>query len=168
MGLQEAQDAVRLNDGVLRLREDLAHAGHGFGEAALFGANPPGVIGTGDEKTRTVGDSTEAVAGFIVLFGDGPGVVSGGAVAGGAVGGADAVAVLGDFESGPVEIGQGSDEAGDDAGFADAARVSADDEDGHGRWGFGAASPVAPQFILVDKAVRQGLKPVFVRPSTQP
>jgi hypothetical protein len=36
------------------------------------------------------------------------------------------VSVLSDFEGGPVEVGQGGDDAGDDAGFADAAGVSAD------------------------------------------
>src|SRR3954463_3106899 len=54
-----------------------------------------------------------------------------GAIAELAVGGAEAVSVWRDLEGGPVHLGQGGDEAGDDAGFADAARVSADDEDGH-------------------------------------
>src|ERR1035438_1660815 len=58
-------------------------------------------------------------------------MIGGGTVAGFAVGGADAVSVLSDFESGPVEAGQGGDETGNDAGLADAAGVSADDEDGH-------------------------------------
>src|SRR5208282_1857124 len=44
----------------------------------------------------------------------------------------DAVSVLRDLESGPMKIGQGGDEAGNDAGFANAAGVSADDEDRHG------------------------------------
>ncbi len=54
-------------------------------------------------------------------------MIGGGAVAGFAVGGADVVSVLSDFESGPVEGGQGGDEAGYNAGLADAAGVSADD-----------------------------------------
>ena len=60
-------------------------------------------------------------------------MVGGGAVAGFAVGGADAVSVLRDFESGPVEGGQGGDKTGYYAGLADAAGVSADDEDGQGK-----------------------------------
>jgi hypothetical protein len=51
------------------------------------------------------------------------------------VGGFDAVSVLRDFESGPVEGGQGGDKTGNDAGFADFAGVSADYENGHGRAG---------------------------------
>src|SRR5580658_2398115 len=60
-------------------------------------------------------------------------MIGGGTVAGFAVGGADTVSVLRYFQRGPVEAGQGCDEAGNDAGFADAAGVSADDEDGHGK-----------------------------------
>src|SRR5271169_895069 len=60
-------------------------------------------------------------------------MVGGGTVAGFAVGGADAVSVLRDFEGGPVEAGQGGDQTGDYAGLADAAGVSANDEDGHVR-----------------------------------
>jgi hypothetical protein len=60
-------------------------------------------------------------------------MIGGGAVAGFALGGANAVSVVSDFESGPMEAGQGGDETGNDARFADVAGVSADDEDGHGR-----------------------------------
>ena len=42
-------------------------------------------------------------------------MIGSGAVAGCAVGGADAVSVLGDFEGGPMEVGQGGDDAGYDA-----------------------------------------------------
>src|SRR5258706_14263380 len=62
-------------------------------------------------------------------------MIGGGTVAGFAIGGTDAVSVLRDFESGPVKGGQAGDEAGNDAGLADAAGVSADDQDGHGKAG---------------------------------
>jgi hypothetical protein len=41
------------------------------------------------------------------------------------------VPVLSNFQGGPAEAGQGSDETGNDAGFSDVTRVSADDDDGH-------------------------------------
>src|SRR5947207_2749147 len=49
---------------------------------------------------------------------------------------ADALTVLGDFQGGPVKFRQGGDQAGNHAGFPYAARVSADDDEGHGigRW----------------------------------
>jgi hypothetical protein len=94
----------------------------------LLGADPPGVIGSGDQEARSVG-----FAGAVFFFRHSPGMIGGGAVAGCAVGGADAVSVLRDFEGGPVEGGQGGDETGDDAGLAYAAGVSANDEDGHGK-----------------------------------
>src|SRR5258708_24556937 len=68
-------------------------------------------------------------------------MMGGGTVAGLAVGGTDAVSVLRDFESGPVKSGQGGDEAGNDAGLADAAGVSADDQDGHGKAGLRSQVP---------------------------
>ena len=126
--LQEAQDAVRFDDGVFCRSEDLADARHGFREVPLLGADPPGVLGSGDQETRSV-----RLAGAVFFFRHSPGMIGGGTVAGLAVGGADAVSVLSDFESGPMEAGQGGDETGNDAGFADAAGVSADDENGHGR-----------------------------------
>ena len=152
IGLQETQNAVGFDDGVLCFSQNRTHAGHGFGEASLLGANPPGVSGSGNEEARTVGFARP-----IALFVDSPGMVSGGAVAWSAVGRADAVSVLSDFERGPVKRGQGGDEAGDDAGFSDAAGVSADDEDGHGKTGYRATGSRlqafgarAPEFILVD------------------
>ena len=59
-------------------------------------------------------------------------MIAGGTIADFAVGGANAVSVLGNLEGSPVELRRGSDESGDDAGFADAAGVSADDDEGHG------------------------------------
>jgi hypothetical protein len=59
-------------------------------------------------------------------------VVGRDAVAGFSIGGADAVAVLINFQGRPVEGGQGGDQHGDYAGFANAPGVSADDDYGHG------------------------------------
>ena len=84
--------------------ENLADARHGFGEMALLGANPPGVIGSGDQEARSVG-----FAGAVFFFRDGPGMIGGRTIAGFAIGGADAVSVLRDFEGGPVVGGQGGD-----------------------------------------------------------
>ena len=66
--------------------------GHGLREMALLGADPPGVIGSGNQEPRSVG-----FAGAVFFFGHGEGMVGGGAIAGFAVGGADAVSVLRDF-----------------------------------------------------------------------
>jgi hypothetical protein len=44
------------------------------------------------------------------------------------------VSVLRDFESSPVEARQSGDEAGNDAGLADAPGVAANDENGHKAW----------------------------------
>jgi len=122
---QEAQDTVRFDDGVLRRGEDLADARHGFLKAPRLGADPPGVLGASDQKTRSV-----RLAGAVFFF-YGPGMIGAGIIAGFAVGGADAVSVFSDFERRPVEAGQGGDETGDDAGLTDFAAVSADDENGH-------------------------------------
>ena len=48
IGFEEAQDAVGFDDGILRGGDNFADARHGFGEMALLGADPPGVIGAGD------------------------------------------------------------------------------------------------------------------------
>jgi hypothetical protein len=92
------------------------------GMVPLLSADPPGVIGSGKQEARGVG-----VAGAVFLFRNCQRMIGGDAVAGFAVGGADAVSILRDLESSPVKVGQGSDDAGNDAGFADAAGVSADD-----------------------------------------
>jgi len=42
VGLEEAQDAVRFEDGVFGVGEELADAGHGLGELTLAGADPEG------------------------------------------------------------------------------------------------------------------------------
>ena len=128
IGFHEAQDAVRFDDGVLRGGQNLADAGHGLSEVALLGADPPGVIGAGDQEARSIG-----LAGAVSFLRYSEGMIGRGAVARLAVRGADAVSVLRDFERGPVEGGQSGDETGDDAGFADAASVSADDDNGHSR-----------------------------------
>ena len=88
----EAQNAVGFDDGILRARENFADAGHGFREMALLGADPPGVIGSSNQESRSVG-----FAGAVFFFGHGEGMVGGGAIAGFSVGGADAVSVLRDF-----------------------------------------------------------------------
>ena len=124
----EAQDAVRFDDGVLRGGENLADAGHGLSEVALLGADPPGVIGAGNQEARSIG-----LAGAVFFLRYSEGMIGRGAVARLPVGGADAVSVLSDLEGGPVEARQRGDKTGDDAGLADAAGVSADDENGHSR-----------------------------------
>jgi hypothetical protein len=48
------------------------------------------------------------------------------------MGGAEAVAVLRDFEGGPVVLRQRGDDASNDRGLANVARVSTDDDNGHG------------------------------------
>ena len=101
---------------ILRMR------GMASARVSLLGADPPGMIGSGDQEARSVG-----FAGAVFFFRHSQRMIGGGTVAGFAVGGADAVSVLRDFEGGPVEGGQGGDQAGDDAGLADAASVSADD-----------------------------------------
>ena len=126
IGLEESQNAVGFDDDVLGSGQDLADSGHGFGETSLLGADPPGMGGAGGQETRAIG-----FAGAVSFFGHGPGVVGGGAVTGFAIGGADVVPMLRDLEGGPAEFGQGRDQAGDDAGFANAAGMAADDEDGH-------------------------------------
>src|SRR5690348_12582854 len=52
--------------------------------------------------------------------------------AGLAVHGAHAVAVLANFDGGPVALAKGGNQAGHEAGLADVARVPADDDEGHG------------------------------------
>src|ERR1700693_1673353 len=59
-------------------------------------------------------------------------MVIGRAVTGLSVGRADAVAILRNFQGRPVVFRQSGDQACDYAGLADAARVSADDDEGHG------------------------------------
>src|SRR5579864_7028415 len=54
--------------------------------------------------------------------------------AGLAVHGAHAVAVLADFDGGPVALAKGGNQAGHEAGLADVARVPADDDEGHSSW----------------------------------
>jgi len=122
VGTQEFQDAVGFQDQVLRARDALTESGHRFGKSSLLGTNPENFFGAGHQEARRIG-----VGGAALFFGDSPGVVGGGTVAGLAVGGTDAVAVLGDFGGGPVEFGQSGNEAGDDAGLANAAGVAADE-----------------------------------------
>ena len=119
---------------MLRLRQDLADAGHGFGETALLGADPPGVTSAGYQEAGRVGFASP-----VSFFCDTPGMVVGRAVTGFAVCGADAVSVLGNFESDPVEVGERGDQAGHNAGFADAARVAADDDNRHKTFQFPAS-----------------------------
>src|SRR6185312_4184232 len=84
------------------------------------------MLGAGCEVAGGVG-----AGGAAAFFADGDGMVGGLAVAGFAVGGADVVAELRDFYGGPAARRQSGDEAGDDAGLADVAGVSAYDDDGH-------------------------------------
>jgi len=56
------------------------------------------VIGAGNQEARGVG-----LAGAVFFLGHGPGMIGGRALAGFSIGGADAVAVLRDFQRGPVK-----------------------------------------------------------------
>jgi hypothetical protein len=96
---------------------------HGFGQASLLGADPPGVRGTGNQEARGVGF---AVA--VLFFRYSPGVIGRGTVASLAVGGADTVSILRNLHSGPVKVPQGGDQAGNHAGFTNVASVAADDD----------------------------------------
>ena len=99
---------------------------HGFGQHSLASAHPQRPRCAGYQKPRRV-----AFAAAVAFFGDGPRVIVGLAIARLAVGRADAVTILRDLDGGPVHFGQRGDDAGDDAGFAYAARVSADHDDCH-------------------------------------
>jgi hypothetical protein len=81
------------------------------------------MIGSGNQETRGVG-----FARTVFLFRDSPGVMAGRAVASFSIGRANAVTVLRDLHGGPMEITESGDQSGNDAGFADVASVSADDE----------------------------------------
>jgi hypothetical protein len=58
-------------------------------------------------------------------------VIGSGAVAGLAIGCANVVSVLRNLERGPMQLWQSGDETCDNAGLANVARVSADDDDCH-------------------------------------
>src|SRR5262249_50970201 len=73
-----------------------------------------------------------ALAAAVAFFGDGPRVIVRSAVTGLAVGRADAVSILRDLGGGPMKLGQGRNDAGDNAGFANTARMSANNNQGHG------------------------------------
>src|ERR1017187_8514699 len=126
VGAQEAHYRVGFDDGVLGAGEFLAHARHGFSQHSLAGTHPERASCAGEKKARGV-----AISAAIALFGHGPTVVVGGAVAEFAVGGTNPVSVLGDLDGRPVKLGESGNQTGDHAGLAHAARVSANDDDGH-------------------------------------
>lgn len=126
IGFEKAEDAVGFDNDVLGGGHGLTDSWHGVGEATLLSAHPPGLLGSGDKEARSVG-----ISGAVFFLGDGPTMIVAGTTAGLAVGGADAVTVLSDFERGPAEFGQRSDEASDHAGLANAAGMSANDDDRH-------------------------------------
>src|ERR1700675_3451845 len=97
--LQEAQNAVRFDDGILRRAENLANARHRFGEPSLLSANPPRVIRSSEQKTRTI-----RFAAAVAFLRHSPGMIAGSAVAGLAVSRADAMSILRDLERGPVQL----------------------------------------------------------------
>src|SRR5580704_4426048 len=103
---QKLQNAVRLANYVLGARQFLTKGRHRFGQSALLGANPPDAGCAGGKEARCVGVSLR-----ILFFGDGPGVVAGGAIASLAISRADSMAVLRDLEGGPAKLGQGCDQA---------------------------------------------------------
>src|ERR1019366_894092 len=123
---QEAHYRVGFDDRVFGASEFLADARHGFSQHSLSSPHPERASCATDEKARGV-----AVAAAITLFGHGPTVVVGGAVAEFAVGGTNAMSVLRDLDGRPVKLGEGGDQAGDHTVLAYAARVSADDDEGH-------------------------------------
>src|SRR5664279_5036661 len=126
VGAQEAHYRVRFDDGVLGAGEFLAHARHGFGQHSLASTHPERANCTREKKARGV-----TLAAAIALFRYRPTVVVGGAVAEFAVDGTNPVSVLGDLDGRPVKLGECGNQTGDHAGFAHAARVSANDDDGH-------------------------------------
>src|ERR1035437_642536 len=126
VGAQEAHYRIGFDDRVLGGSEFLADARHGFRQHSLSGPHPERASCATDEKARGV-----AVAAAITLFGYRPTVVVGGAVAEFAVGGTNAVSVLRDLDGRPVKLGERGNQAGDHAGLAYAARMSADDDEGH-------------------------------------
>ena len=79
----------------------------------------------GDEKARSIGFS-----GAIKFFGDGKGMIVGRAITGFTICRTDAVPVLRDLQRRPVKFRKRGNEAGNDTGLANAAGMSADDDDG--------------------------------------
>src|SRR6476469_4752917 len=97
--------------------------------AGIASAKRPCSVRTRGQKTRTV-----RISGAISLFGNCPALIGRRAVTWLPVPRANAVPMLGDFEPCPIVFAQGSDESGDHAGLAHVARVSADHDDGHGKF----------------------------------
>jgi len=90
----------------------------------LLGAEPERAMRAGSQEAGAVG-----AAGGIMLPVDRAGVFVRRAVAIVAVLRANAVTVLRDFSGDPIGLGQCGDDVADELGLANAARVSADDDD---------------------------------------
>ncbi len=127
VGAQKLQDAVRLQDRVLRQRDFLPKARHGFGETSLPCSHPYRFDSSGGKVTRAVGSG-----GGIAFGAEGERMFVALAVARLTIGRAESMAELRDLEGGPAKLRQPVNERSHDRGLAHTARVTADDYDGHG------------------------------------
>src|ERR1700733_4478390 len=123
---EKFQHAVGFDDHIRRSFQALTQGGHRSREPALFRAPPQGMHRSCDEKPRRI-----RIFRPVALLRDRPGMIGRCAVTGLTIRRANAVAVLRNLDRRPVEFGQRRDQASDHAGFAHAAGMSANDDDGH-------------------------------------